>query len=74
MEFRILGPLEVRTDGGPLALGGAKPRALLAALLLHPNEPISAERLAVSLWGEEAPAGAVKTVQVHVSRLAQGAR
>ena len=34
-----------------------------------PDEAISAERLALALWGEEAPAGAVKTVQVHVSRL-----
>ena len=69
MRFRILGPLEVRGDRGMLALGGAKPRAILAVLLLHANEPVSAERLAVALWGDEAPAGAVKTVQVHVSRL-----
>jgi predicted ATPase/DNA-binding SARP family transcriptional activator len=69
MEFRILGTLEVRADGGPVALGGAKPRGLLAVLLLHPNEPVSAERLALALWGEDAPAGAVKTIHVHVSRL-----
>src|SRR5215207_5107659 len=70
MEFRILGSLEVRADdGGPVALGGAKPRGLLAAMLLHANEPVSAERLAVALWGEDVPAGAVKTVRVHVSRL-----
>src|SRR5215207_2966874 len=69
MEFRILGPLEVRADGRAVALGGAKPRALLAVLLLHANQPVSAERLALALWGEDAPAGAVKTVQVHVSRL-----
>jgi DNA-binding SARP family transcriptional activator len=69
MDFRILGPLEVHGDRGAVALGGVKPRAVLAVLLLHPNEPVSAERLAVALWGEEAPAGATKTVQVHVSRL-----
>src|SRR3954468_21974612 len=69
MEFQILGPLEVRGDLGAVALGGIKPRAVLAVLLLHANEPVSAERLAVALWGEDAPAGAVKTVQVHVSRL-----
>ncbi len=51
MEFAILGPLEVRTDAGAVPLGGAKPRALLAALLLHPNEPVEAEALAVALWG-----------------------
>ena len=69
MDFLILGPLEVRSERGVVALGGAKPRAVLAALLMHPNEPVSAERLAVALWGEDAAAGAVKTVQVHVSRL-----
>src|SRR5215218_10240006 len=69
MEFRILGSLDVRADGGPIALGGAKPRALLAVLLLHANEPVSAERLAIALWGDDAPAGAGKTIQVHVSRL-----
>ena len=69
MDFRILGPLEVRSELGAVALGGIKPRAVLAVLLLNANEPVSSERLAVALWGEEAPAGAAKTVQVHVSRL-----
>ena len=69
MDFQILGPLEVHSERGAVRLEGLKPRAVLAMLLLHPNEPVSAERLAVGLWGEDAPAGAVKTVQVHVSRL-----
>jgi len=69
MEFRILGPLEVRSEHGAVALAGRKPRAVLAVLLLNANEPVSPERLAVALWGEDAPAGAAKTVQVHVSRL-----
>ena len=38
-------------------------------LALHANRPVSAERLALALWGEDAPPGAMKTVQVHVSRL-----
>lgn len=71
MEFRVLGPLEVRGEHGPVALGGSKLRGTLAFLLLHANEPVSAERLAVALWGEEAPARAIKTVQVYVSRLRQ---
>jgi DNA-binding SARP family transcriptional activator len=69
VEFRILGPLEVRTEAGAAPLGGPKPRAVLAMLLLHANRPVSGEQLALALWGEEAPAGATKTVQVHVSRL-----
>lgn len=70
MQFGILGPLEVTTEShGAVALGGARARALLAVLLLHANEPVSAERLAVALWGDDAPPGAIKTVQVHISRL-----
>src|SRR5690348_9727621 len=69
MEFSVLGPLEVRSGGRELALGGTKPRGLLALLLLHPREPVSAERIALALWGEDAPASAAKTVHVHVSRL-----
>ncbi|MDX6679266.1 MAG: hypothetical protein QOE31_3318, partial [Solirubrobacteraceae bacterium] len=69
MEFRILGPLEVIDDCGPVRLGGAKQRSLLTVLLLHANQAVSPERLALSLWGDDAPAGSVKTVQVHVSRL-----
>src|SRR4051794_22237839 len=69
MEFGILGPLEVRADGREVELGGPKPRALLAVLALHGNQPITAERVAVLLWGEETPPRAVKTVQVYVARL-----
>src|SRR3954454_5880900 len=65
MEFRLLGPVEVLADQGPVALGGTKPRAVLAVLLLNATRRVSADRLAVALWGEEAPAAAGKTVQVH---------
>jgi DNA-binding SARP family transcriptional activator len=69
MEFRILGPLEVRSEQGIVTVAGGKPAAVLAVLLLHANKPVSAGDLAIALWGEDAPSGAVKTVQVHVSRL-----
>ncbi|HET9739330.1 MAG TPA: BTAD domain-containing putative transcriptional regulator, partial [Solirubrobacteraceae bacterium] len=74
MDFRILGPLEVHGDDGPIDVRGRKPRAVLAVLLLHPNQPVSAERLAVALWGHDAPAGAVRTVHVNVSRLRKALR
>src|SRR4051794_37996946 len=69
MRFLILGPLEVRGEDGVVALGGIKLRAVLAVLLLHANEAGSAERPPLALWGDEAPSGASKTVQVHVWRL-----
>jgi DNA-binding SARP family transcriptional activator len=42
---------------------------VLAILLLHPNQPVSAQRIAADLWGEDEPADATRTVQVYVSRL-----
>ena len=55
MEFRILGPLEAWDGGCEVSLGGPKPRALLAVLLLHPNEVVSADRLIDEIWGEDSP-------------------
>ena len=69
MEFRLLGPLEVVSDGRSLLVGGGKRRSLLAILLLHRNEVVSAERLIDELWGERPPATAAKSVQVYVSQL-----
>jgi len=39
MEFKILGPLEVRRDGRVVELPGGKPRAVLAVLLLAGMSP-----------------------------------
>src|SRR5919199_1888263 len=69
MEFRVLGPLEVRELGRAVALGAAKQRALLGVLLLHPNESISVERLVDELWGGGPPARSHKLVQGYVSGL-----
>ncbi len=69
MEFRILGPLEVVADGRPLALGGARQRALLALLLTRANQVVSTDRLIDELWGERAPKAAANALQYHVSRL-----
>ena len=70
MEFRVLGPLEVLGDDGePLPLGGRRPRAVLALLLLHRNETVSTERLIDAVWGEDPPASVRGALQVHVHAL-----
>src|SRR5262245_36255492 len=69
MEFRILGPLEVLSDGQALDLGGAKQRALLAVLLLDANNVVSTDRLIHALWEDEPPETAPKALQVYVSGL-----
>jgi DNA-binding SARP family transcriptional activator/DNA-binding beta-propeller fold protein YncE len=69
MEFRILGPLEVREEGRVLRLGGSKQRTLLASLLLHANDVVSRDRLIDELWGASPPDTAPTALQVHVSQL-----
>jgi eukaryotic-like serine/threonine-protein kinase len=69
MDFRVLGQLEVRSERGAVHLGGHKPRAVLAVLLLHANEPVSSARLVEAVWGEDETPELRKSLQVSVSRL-----
>jgi DNA-binding SARP family transcriptional activator len=69
MEFRILGPLEVFTDGMACTIAGAKERAILAYLLLHAGQAVSADRLIDELWGDEPPEAARNSLQVRVAGL-----
>ncbi|OCC11825.1 BTAD domain-containing putative transcriptional regulator [Streptomyces sp. PTY087I2] len=69
MEFRLLGTVSVETLTGPLPLGPAKRRSLLAALLLSANTPVSVARLTDSLWDDTPPLQARGVIQGHVSRL-----
>ena len=68
-DFRILGPLEVSDETGPLLLGGQKQRAVLALLLLEPGRVVSNDRLIDSLWGEHPPRTATTSLQNFISQL-----
>jgi WD40 repeat protein/DNA-binding SARP family transcriptional activator len=69
IQISVLGPVEVSSDGRPVAIGPGKPRALLALLALHEGSTVSTDRLVEGLWGEEPPATAAKMVQLCVSQL-----
>ncbi len=69
LDFRLLGPLEVRDGARSLALGGRKQCTLLAILLLRANEAVSDDVLTDGLWGEHPPKTAPTALQVHVSAL-----
>jgi DNA-binding SARP family transcriptional activator len=69
LDFRILGPLEVVGEHGPLRLGGPKQRATLAILLLNANRVVSVDRLADDLYSGAAPVTAVTQVQRQISEL-----
>ena len=68
----MLGPLEVRTDGdlGEIVeVGGARLRALLIMLALHPGRLVTASQLIDGLWPQEMPGAAANALQALVSRL-----
>jgi DNA-binding SARP family transcriptional activator len=69
VEFRILGPLEVRDGDRIVPLGGARQRAVLALLLTRANEVVSRDWLIDELWGERPPESAVNVLQTYVSHL-----
>jgi DNA-binding SARP family transcriptional activator len=69
MDYRLLGRLQVRANGVSLEVGGARPRALLADLLLHANRVVSSDRLIEDVWGDDTPEHAVHDLRVVASRL-----
>jgi DNA-binding SARP family transcriptional activator len=69
LEFQVLGPVGVRRDGVEVELDGAKPRTLLAALLLARGRAVSTFRLREVLWGDDPPATYPAQIYNYVSRL-----
>src|ERR1700761_6047799 len=69
VQVAILGPLEVRDDGGePVVISGARLRDLIARLALAGGRPGSTPALAEAVWGDEPPADLGNALQTLVSR------
>ncbi|MER5728604.1 BTAD domain-containing putative transcriptional regulator [Streptomyces sp. NPDC002138] len=70
MRYAILGSAQaIRGDGTPVALGGARLRALLTALALRPGRAVAAEVLVDEVWGDEPPQDASGALQALIGRL-----
>jgi DNA-binding SARP family transcriptional activator len=69
VQVRLLGPVDVTADGAVRAVPGLRRKALLAVLGLQAGDIVSIDRLVDVVWGEQAPATAVNTLQSHVSYL-----
>ncbi|RSD26019.1 AfsR/SARP family transcriptional regulator [Amycolatopsis eburnea] len=69
LTIRVLGPLEVTAAGQVVALGGPKPRLLLAALALQPNVVVSTDVLVEVLWPDSAPRSAAANIRTYVHSL-----
>jgi pimeloyl-ACP methyl ester carboxylesterase/DNA-binding SARP family transcriptional activator len=67
-RVRVLGPIEVATAGGPVAVMGHQ-GALLAMLAARAGTVVSADQLVDSLWGERQPDDPSNALQGLVSRV-----
>jgi predicted ATPase/class 3 adenylate cyclase len=69
VTFQVLGPFEVVVDGRAVALGGARQRLVLAALVARANAVVATDRLIDIIWGDEPSDRALSTLQKYVHRL-----
>ena len=69
VDIRVLGNVEVRRGGEALAIGGPKPRQILAMLVAAHGAVVSADRLQEEVWGNDQPADPGAVLQTNISRL-----
>src|SRR6516165_7100418 len=69
MEFRVLGPIELWSDGRQQDLGPARERCVLAILLLTPRTIVPAETLIDRLWDTQDFAKARASLSAYLARL-----
>lgn len=67
--FRVLGPVQVLRGGKPVGVTGGTALSLLAALLVSPNQVVSAADLINLVWDGEGPAHPAAALQSAVFRL-----
>src|SRR5262245_21179396 len=69
LDFRVLGPLDVRVNGEPAALGVRKQRGVLALLVAAGGRPVSVDALLIATYGDDASPTAKSSLHTYVSNL-----
>jgi DNA-binding SARP family transcriptional activator len=69
LHIKLLGFVQVFRDGHLVPLRANKRLALLAALALNCNEPVSLENLSRALWGDKPPRSAVANLRNYARDL-----
>lgn len=69
VDVRVLGNLQVRRGADVVAIGGPKPRQILAMLVAAHGGAVSTDRLREELWGDDQPADPSAVLQTNISRL-----
>ncbi|MEU6409271.1 BTAD domain-containing putative transcriptional regulator [Microbispora sp. NPDC046933] len=70
MDVRLLGPVEVTSGGRCLPLGPPQRRAVLAALAVDADRPVTLRTLIERVW-DDPPDGATDSLYAHIARLRQ---
>ena len=65
----MLGPVEVRTDDGPVDTGPSRQRCVLAALAVDVGRPVPVETVIARVWGDEPPRRARHALYVYITRI-----
>ncbi len=68
-RIRVLGPVDLATPDGVVAIGGRNMRALLGMLVMSACHAVTVDRLAQAIWGDNPPPSADSSLQSYVSRL-----
>jgi DNA-binding SARP family transcriptional activator len=69
MEFRILGPLQVRQDNRSATPSAQQPRRLMSLLLVNANHVVPVSSLMSELWGEHQSGSQLTTLHTYVVHL-----
>jgi DNA-binding SARP family transcriptional activator/tetratricopeptide (TPR) repeat protein len=70
VEFRLLGPVQIRSgDGVVIRLSRRKERLALSVLLLQPGQVVTADRLIDVLWAQAPPPAAKAALHSLMSRI-----
>src|SRR5688572_24919732 len=71
LPLRLLGPVEVIGPHGRANLVGARQRTLIGLLGLRAGRPVSHQKLADALWGDDLPRTAMRSLYSHIARVRQ---
>jgi DNA-binding SARP family transcriptional activator len=69
VDIRLLGVIELYCDGRLASPGGGKRQAVLTALALEANRPVSLDRLAAAVWAGPPPRSMVANLRTHAAAL-----
>jgi DNA-binding SARP family transcriptional activator len=67
--IRVLGPIDILTSDGPVSVGGARPRAVLGALVVGAGHAVSIDHLVDTVWAGSPPSSTLNTLQSYISDL-----